>query len=155
MNKIPYVVDSSVMVKWLSSQDEQNLTQADELLTDVQEGKIALFSPELSKYEIGNVLWKKGLPVSDARETLATYYSLPIAFVSESKELAENAYKIAKEHSITYYDASFLSLTQALEAILITDNFKHQGKVKNIKVIKLADYISLINVSSRSKKLIA
>ncbi len=51
-------------------------------------------------------------------------------------------YKIAQETNITYYDASFMSLAKQLNATLVTDNIKHQGKATDIKVISLKDYSS-------------
>lgn len=135
------VIDSSVIVKWLSSDKEANLEQADVLLQDVQDGKAELYSTELAKYEIGNALLKgKGLHFSDAKISLATLYALPIQFIPESKELAEDTYQLGEKSNMTYYDASFLSLAQMLNGILVTDNIKHQGKAKSIKVMPLSEY---------------
>lgn len=135
------IADTSVIIKWLSAKDEKHLKQADQLLNDVQEEQVELYAPELSKYEVGNALLKgKGLAFADAKVSLATLYSLPIQFVPETRELAEQAYKLGQKHEITYYDATFLSLAQSIKATLVTDNVKHQGKTTTIKVVPLADY---------------
>lgn len=136
----PVVVDSSVTVKWINQVDEHHLGQADELLTDAQAGSVTLLAPELSKYEIGNALLKKRLELPRAYESLGTVYQLPTTFVPESEELARETYRIAKQAGITYYDASFMALAQQENATLVTDNPKHQGKTKKIKVLALADY---------------
>lgn len=134
------VVDSSVSVKWVNQIDEKLLDQADKLLADAQAGSVNLLAPEFSKYEIGNALLKKKLDLPKANESLGTVYQLPMTFVLESEELAKDTYKIAQEAKITYYDASFMALAHQENAILVTDNPKHQGKDGEIKVIPLSQY---------------
>ena len=134
------VIDSSVTVKWINQVDEKFLDNADKILTDAQSDSIKLLSPELSKYEIGNALLKKGLNLRMAYESLATVYQLPITFVSESEELAKETYRIAQKEGLTYYDASFIALAKQQHALLITDNPKHQGKTTEVKVKSLANY---------------
>ena len=134
------VVDSSVIVKWLNQTKEQNLEQADKILQDAKVGEIELISPELAKYEVGNVLITKGVTASEAEISLNILYAFPITFITESLELAEQTYLLADKLGITYYDASFLSLAKQYNATLVTDNIKHQGKDSSIKVVALKDY---------------
>jgi len=135
------ICDSSVIVKWLSSQDELRLDKANAIIEEAEKGVIELFAPELAKYEVGNaLLTRKQYPLSDAKISLATFYSLPVKFVSESAIQAEETYKIGKKAKITYYDACFISLAKILDATLVTDNPKHQSKVEGIKVIALKNY---------------
>ena len=136
----PVVVDSSVTVKWLNQIDEKLLGQADKLLSDAQVGSVNLLAPELSKYEIGNALLKKKLNLPMAYESLGTVYQLPLTFVPESEELAKQTYKVALQDKITYYDASFIALAQQEDATLVTENIKHQGKSKKVKVVSIKDY---------------
>ena len=75
------VVESSVSVKWINQNDERLLDKADKLLLDAQAGKVNLLAPELSKYEIGNALLRKGLDLPNAYESLGTVYQLPVTFV--------------------------------------------------------------------------
>ena len=134
------VVDSSVIVKWLNQTKEQNLKQADKILQNVNEGEVEIIVPELVKYEVGNVLITKGVTTIEAETSLNILYTLPITFITESLDLAEQTYSLADELGITYYDASFLSLAKQYNATLITDNIKDQGKKSAIKVISLKDY---------------
>lgn len=134
------VVDSSVTVKWINQINEGLLDQADKLLIDAQAGSVNLLAPELSKYEIGNALLRKGMNLPRAYESIGTVYQLPVSFIPESEELAKQTYKVAEQAGITYYDASFVALAKLQNAILVTDNPKHQGKTKEITVIPLADY---------------
>jgi len=136
-----FVVDSSVIVKWLNTTDEENIETANNLLADALSGKVELFTPELAKYEVGNVLLKrKLLTPNEASISLDTAYSVPVTFVTESEDLARETFSLAYKNNITYYDAAFLSLTKQYNATLITENVKHQGKSPEIKVTSLEDY---------------
>ncbi len=135
------VIDSSVIVKWLNATDEQNIEEADKILAKALKGEIELITPELAKYEIGNVLLlKKKLPPNEIDLSIHALYSYPIQFISETENLARETYDLASALKITYYDASFLSLTKRYGATLVTENIKHQGKDPGIKVISLKDY---------------
>ncbi len=135
------VIDSSVIVKWLNQKDEENMGKADQILQDTRVGKIELIAPELAKYEVGNVLLKgKQLTPQEADISVETMYALPITFITDSRDLSREAFLIAYNYGITYYDASFLSLAKLYNATLVTANIKHQGRVKNIDVLSLKDY---------------
>lgn len=139
MNKM--VVDTSVMVKWLNQTREQNIEQANKILSQALDGKVELIVPELAKYEVGNVLlFSKKLSTSEANFSLATLYSLPLTFVSESEDLATETFSLAHKGGITYYDASFLSLAKKHSATLVTENTKHQKSSSGVKVVSLKDY---------------
>ena len=135
------VTDTSVFVKWLNQDNEQNLDKADKILQEVKSGQVEIVVPELIKYEIGNVLLKgKQLTPNQAYISLGTAYSLPVTFITESAQQAQETYSLAHDFGISYYDASFMSLAKQYKATLVTDNIKHQGKDSNIKVIALKDY---------------
>ncbi len=140
MSKKLYVADASVMAKWLRTEKEEYIEQANAMLEDLQNGNIEIYAPELAKYEIGNFLKKRKLLSYEAKSSLATYYSLPITFLPETKELADKTYQFADELHITYYDAAYLSLAEELKSGLITENVKHHGKATTIKIIPLAHY---------------
>lgn len=140
------VTDSSVIVKWVSKDNETNLESADQILRDVQAGKVSLMTPELAKYEVGNALLKKGLTPSQAFQSLGTVYSIPMQFVPETEELAAQTYQMADgvrstgDPKFTYYDAAFAALAKSEEAVLITANPKHQKKIRGVQVLPLEDY---------------
>lgn len=135
------VLDSSVIVKWLNSVNENDIEKADKILAETLKGKLELIAPELAKYEIGNVLLlKKKLPKDKAEFSIQALYNYPIQFIPESEDLAKDAYFIASDLGITYYDASFLSLAKQYDALLVTENIKHQGKSGSVKVVSLRNY---------------
>jgi|SRR3989338_1672198 len=141
MSNLVLVVDSSIIIKWLSQDNEQYLDTSDKILREAQNESVILIAPELAKYEVGNVLLlSKHLTPSQSVIALNQFYNLPIKFIAESEESAQETFTLAYVLGITYYDASFMSLTKQYNATLVTDNVKHQGKDPKIKVISLRDY---------------
>lgn len=135
------VVDSSVAVKWINSQDEENVERADKLIAAIQLGKVLLCMPELAKYEIGNAVRYKTLPIVQAIPSLSLIYKLPIQFYTMDEQMATRALEVAREFEITYYDASFIVLAEKLKSKLVTANYKHQSRYKGIvTIIDLATY---------------
>jgi len=141
MKKKILVIDSSVMVKWINSQNEDNLEKADQIRHDARLEKVELIAPELAKYEVGNVLLKgKQLTPQQAMTSLGTVYSLPLTYIPDSEELSQTSYSLAYKAGITYYDASFVSLANSLEASLVTANPKHQAVSGSVNVIPIQDF---------------
>lgn len=134
------VVDSSVIVKWLNQLDEKLLDKADKVLATAQNGKYTLIAPELAKYEIGNALLRKQLNAKEVKKILHTFYSLPISFISDSEILSLQTYALSQKFRITYYDAAFVAMAQMYNATLVTDNYKHQGKVSTATVVPLQEF---------------
>lgn len=135
------VVDSSIIVKWLNTDNEQHLEHADKILQEARDGKVEIIAPELSKYEVGNVLlFGKKLTPEQANIPLYWLYHLPIIFIPQSEELSKTTFAIAESFKITFYDAAFLALAKQEDATLVTDNIKHQGKSSTVKVVALKDY---------------
>ena len=105
------------------------------------EGDRQLLAPCLSTYEVGNALLKgKKINLVQAAKALKFFQALPIEFVSETLTLSQDTYALAFQNGLTYYDAAFVALAQMHNAILVTDNPKHQAKVKTASVVALADY---------------
>jgi len=134
------VVDSSVIVKWLNRDDEANLAQSDRVFSAGRSGRVELVTPELAKYETGNALLNKGLDLPAAIASLSVIYTIPMSFLTIDSELAGRTLEIATQSKMSYYDATFVALAKKLDATLVTDNPKHQAKVKGVKVVALKDY---------------
>lgn len=135
------IVDTSVIVKWLNQTDEKLVNNAEAILADSRSGKIELLIPELAKYELGNVLLlRKKLTLSHFKEAFEFFFALPLQFIPHSLELAESTFELAEKSQMTYYDASFVALAKRENAVLVTDNPKHQSGQLDVKVIPLKDY---------------
>lgn len=84
------VVDTSVIIKWLSNDNEPYIEQADKILKDAQLDKFIIIAPELAKYEVGNVLTKgKYLSTEQANIVLTQFYRLPITFIEDTLSLSQ------------------------------------------------------------------
>ena len=135
------VLDSSVAVKWLHKDTEKYVEKALKLLENLRDRKIVIYMPELAKYEVGNALLNKKMDRIQSIQSISGFFDIGIRFVPQDEKQAKNSMNIAQRYLITYYDASFLSLAESLNAPLITDNPKHQSKYKGkIKVIAIKDY---------------
>ncbi len=136
------VIDTSVAVKWIISENEKYLEQADKLLARIKIGRLKCYAPELLKYEIGNAMISRQYTTSYINLALKTIYNLPVEFTSSDLELARETVTISKENNMTYYDALFIALANKIKADLVTDNIKHQGKYKGkeVKIIPLENY---------------
>lgn len=134
------VVDSSVIVKWITAEKENLLSEADKLLKDAQREQLDIVSPTLAVYEAGNAIRFKKFSQTEKIICLENLYSLPIKYYTSNFEEAQLAIKIALEHKITYYDAVFIVLAQKLDSPLITANPKHQKRFPGVKVIPLEKY---------------
>lgn len=134
------VVDSSIIVKWISAENENLLPQADKLLKDIRQEHLVLTSPMLAAYEVGNAIRFKKFSQTEKIICFENLYSLPITYYMSNFAEAQLAIKIALEYEITYYDAVFIVLAQKLNSPLITANPKHQNRFPEIKVIPLEKY---------------
>lgn len=134
------VIDTSVMVKWVNGQNEDNLEKADQVRRDARLGKVEILAPELAKYEIGNALLNKRMTLPETKLSQATIYSLPITFIPMSQVNADETIEIATKNNITFYDAAFVSLAKEKSATLITANPKHQRQFPGVRVVDLKTY---------------
>lgn len=138
MKKI--VVDNSVITKWLSSVKEDNIEEADLLLTRATENKLQLFAPEMTKYEAGNTILKgKKLDIPQGIATLQAFYQLPIIFIPENATRMATTFTLAYDHKLSYYDAVYITITKELSAALVTAD-KAQASTKLVKTILISDY---------------
>ncbi len=140
MRKRKIVLDSSVIVKFLFAMGEDNLSQADTLLADVENEEVLLVAPVLTKYEVGNVVRFRKISEVEKLASWDNFEQLPIKYIDLDFSEGRRAQSIAEALNITFYDAVFVELAERLEAVLVTANPKHQKKFGGVKVIALKDY---------------
>lgn len=106
------VVDSSVVVKWLSV--EPYSLEALKILNDYQAGVINLLAPDLLYAEVGNILWKKhifqGVAAPDAQLMLDAFLELDFT-LTPAHVLLDTAYHLATAHQRTVYDMLYVALS--------------------------------------------
>jgi predicted nucleic acid-binding protein len=128
------VVDSSVVFKWYRQPgDEDFVPQAVSILERHLHGDLEIHVPDLLFYELGNILWLKETLVSrDALTILRETFALALQIHPIDLLLSEEAFRFAREHDITFYDASFVALSHLLQASFITADKKLFAKVKTL-----------------------
>ena len=126
----------------MSIENEQRVDKAIKLFADGQNGKCEFYAPILSKYEIGNSVWKRSLDIPRSKLLIEVLFSTPINFIDLDEEMAKRAIEIALGQNVTFYDASFIALAENLGADLVSDNPKHHkpGLSAKVKIIPLGDY---------------
>jgi predicted nucleic acid-binding protein len=128
------VVDSSIVFKWYRQPgDEEYVPQAVSLLERHLHGDLEIHVPDLLFYELGNILrFKETLVSKDALTILRETFALALQIHPIDFLLAEETFRLAREHDITFYDASFVALSHLLDASFITADKKLFAKVKTL-----------------------
>ncbi len=109
------VVDTSVLIKWFKTRDEEFLKEAKQLLEEIERGRVEVHVPALLLYEVGNILLLKtrvGLAALD--EALERLERLPFVVAPPATPLLKRAVRLGREFNLTFYDASFLALAVEL-----------------------------------------
>jgi predicted nucleic acid-binding protein len=140
-----WVVDSSVILKWMLTHKEDWLDKADLLLKRFISGKIKLAAPVLAKYEVANAIRFKSYSNQEKLDFIKRFSEIPLKYYQVSAEQIEDIMILANDRGITFYDAVFMELAQRLNATLITANPKHQKSLPGVKVVDLKNYSVLDN----------
>jgi predicted nucleic acid-binding protein len=103
-----YVVDASVAVKWLVSED------LSEVAVSLLERGASLMAPDLIHAEVANALWaaarRGNLTPADVDEALASFARAPIAVPSPLRGLIPMAFRLATDLDHPVYDCIYLAL---------------------------------------------
>jgi predicted nucleic acid-binding protein len=113
------VVDASVILNWLLREDANPMTDA---LRELHEsGMETLVAPELISYEVANVLSRKlKLGPAAAADMYSDYEALEIVTYSLDSSAFHRVLALCAGCGISAYDASYASLSEALNAPLAT-----------------------------------
>jgi predicted nucleic acid-binding protein len=128
----PFVVDSSVVFKWYRQPGNENyVPQAVSILERHLHGDFEIHVPDLFFYELGNILrFKERFVSKDALTILNETFALALQIHPIDLPLSEEAFRFARKHDITFYDASFIALSHLLDASFITADKRLFAKVK-------------------------
>lgn len=115
------VVDSSVLIKWFKSRNEDLLAEAHALLDEVELRPLEVHVPALLLYEIGNVLLvKTRLEPAALKNAIDRLEALPLSVAPPATPLLKRAARLGRDLDLTFYDASFLALAVELDSPFIT-----------------------------------
>lgn len=139
------VIDASVVVKWFI--EEIDSDKARFLRDKFIDGKIELTVPSLLYFEVLNALKYSQLfdqsELDDAGESLENY---GFNVITIKDEIRKHMIKIAVDHEMSIYDASYLGLSIGLGKIYYTADEKIIKKLpstlkKNVKNLKQVEEI--------------
>jgi len=115
------VVDTSVLIKWIKTRDEDLLPEARTLLRVIDSSPLEVHVPSLLLYEAGNVLLAKSrLSVRELGAAFEHLVELPLIVAPPASPLLRRAAQLGRRFTLTFYDASFLALAGELDCVLVT-----------------------------------
>lgn len=135
MEKI--ILDASVIIKWFTR--EQDSDKAIVYLKSFYDNEIAILVPSLLFYELGNILLNKKSSKNRVTEIKKKLQGLQLEVKDMGIEWFQKIYENSLDYSISFYDASYITLMQNKNCKFITADKKLYEKVK-----KKFTYIKLI-----------
>lgn len=86
------------------------------------EGRLEIAVPALIYYEVANILLfgRSRPPADEATEALADLFTIPLMVEAPSSDVAGVALRVASQHGLSYYDATYVALAETLDCTLIT-----------------------------------
>jgi len=141
--KNAYVLDSSVIIKWFSAKDEDDIEKALIFRELHLQRKCKIIIPTLSFYEIGNALrYNPFFNERDVENAIESLLKMNLNFVPPDKEIGKLATNIAYQKGVTFYDAYFIGLAKVFDCLLVTADYKCYEKVKDFEfIIRLKDLV--------------
>ncbi len=135
------VLDTSVLIKWVHREHEENINEALLLRKAFLYGKLEIIIPDLAIYEFSNFLrFKSGLPAALMQRLLDDVWSLGLSIFPVDRELSQLALHFASLYGLTVYDGAFVALSSFLETTLVTaDRQLHAGVSGKEAVMLLAE----------------
>lgn len=138
------VVDASVAVKWLVSEDGSDIAR--KLVANGDD----LHAPRLMASEIANALWRKAqlneIEYDDPGARLALMPEMPVRWNADETVCADAArLALALNHPV--YDCVYLALAHRIDAVLITADLRFAAALATTEhgkcVMTLADYAEM------------
>ena len=134
------MVDASVAFKWLiPDAAEEDVSAAKALLVDHMEGRVAIAVPALFYYEVANILLfgRSRPPIEEAAEALRDLYSIPLVVAVPAPDTADAALRLAADHGLSYYDASYVALAETLDCTLLTADHRLARRLRTDGRVRL------------------
>lgn len=131
------VVDTSVVLKWFDEK-ESSYARAIQILENHLYNREKIIVPDLILYEISNA-WatKSRLTNAQCQRRLNTFFSYTIEIVIPDHVMFGKALRLAKENSVTVYDALYAVVAKERHCRLITADTKFVQAMHNASLIPL------------------
>ncbi len=136
-----YVVDASVLMKFVLVANESDLEQTKELKKNaLSRFDIRLLVPPLWKYEVGNTILSKVPGRKEQEEALSLFLNFPFYSYDFSELDHLEILRIARDCTCTYYDTSYYYLAKVRSCLLVTADEKFIKKVGDKRIVHIQDY---------------
>ena len=135
-----YIVDASVIIKWFSGYDENDLDNALTLRDQLLVKECSILVPDLLFYEIANALrYNSRFTEHDVKSALNSLIEMEFDVRTVESNMVEKAIEIAYAYKVSVYDSCYLALSQIEDKPFIIANYKFVERIKGFKrVIKSA-----------------
>ena len=138
-----FVLDTSVITKWYYRKDEEDIYNASIIYENLGSKNYIFFAPDLLIYELLNI-YRIKLELDDSKigKIISELYDL-IVILGINKNTFSKTFHNARRLNITFYDSIYMTLSEDLDALLITADKKLYNAVqdKNRKIIMLSDFL--------------
>ncbi len=116
-----YLVDTSVVIKWVHEQGERDVEPARRLLAGHRAGTARVLLLDLVVYEFGNVLLRAlRQPAAVVTQQIDLLHRLCGPFVHPAPSWHGAAAQLAVDQGLTFYDASWAAAALALDCPLVS-----------------------------------
>lgn len=131
------VPDASIILKWaLPAAQEPAAEKALAFLAEWQAGTIDLLAPSLWRYEVANVLARKG--GDRAIALLGALFELELPTVDPDGQLLSDAVAItARFAGVTVYDAVYHALALRVGGVFLTADERYFRRARRLGAIEL------------------
>ena len=133
------IVDTSVVVKWFSEENEDDYLKARQIKARIVEGTLSLICPEIIALELINVLtYSKKFTQDECTHCVKSFIEL----CSDVVPLPDLDRTIDSVHRYTLasYDAAFVTLAMMRNVHLITADYKHHKKSISPHIVWLSEW---------------
>lgn len=140
------VVDSSVLIKWFKTRNEDLLAEARDLLHEVETRPLEVHVPALLLYEVGNILLlKTGLGPTALDEAIHHLEALPFSVAPPATPLLRRAARLGRDLNVTFYDASFLALAVELDCAFITADRRLFDRARSLSRVRHLSRVGMLS----------
>ncbi|MBI3384607.1 type II toxin-antitoxin system VapC family toxin [Candidatus Gottesmanbacteria bacterium] len=120
-----FVIDTSVVLKWISGKKESDIKESLELYQLLKEGEVAIFAPSFLLVELLNILyWKRIFTHEEIISFIARVSESGINFVDLLKNDTEEILHVVLKYGVTAYDAIFLYVARTSDCKLVSADRK-------------------------------
>ncbi len=135
------VLDTSVVIKWFSEDNEDDIDKALSLRDKILKGEYPATVPDLIFYELANALrYNPQFDIKDVKDAINSVIDLGFEIKGIDEITLGHAVEAAYKFKVTVYDAYFLALSQIVSKPFITADYKFTERVRGFKnIIRLSD----------------